>query len=455
MIPKLPWNDRVAWAVHETAFVALLATVVFAPAALGSTYPWSLLGLRWAVAITVALAGLSLLFGRAPGPLSLDARTAHEGHHVARRDAVTRFPALAWISVAWAALALATLASWWMAGATFEVTQATTRALTAMLGFPLAARLVRGPRHVTAFTAALLGTAVVLMGYGVAQALGYGVTPSYSGAARVSSVYFNANHFAGFLDLVVPLAAATAVLARHRVVRLAAAAASVLGLVNVVTSGSRGSWVAVTVALALLAVVVTWRTVRGPRPWKAVRAWVVILLVAFGVAVGAERLVPTWAERSVARFERLVHDLRHPTEFERVAIVLAGLPIVQEHPWWGVGPGNFSYAIAQHRPTAVDDANDGMLHQFVNYAHNDYLQVATESGLLTLTAFLAFWIWVVSFPSPRSPATAWGLRLGLVALLVHGLVDGNLTVITSNAFLAYAAAGCLHARWRWRRRTLS
>jgi len=301
----------------------------------------------------------------------------------------------------------------------------------------------------------LLTTAAVLAGYGVAQALGYGVTPSYSGSARVSSVYFNANHYAGFLDLVVPLAAALATMGSTRRLRWAAGALTVLGLVNVVLTQSRGSWVAVTASLAILAVVTSWRGLRGPRPWSFVRGWLAIIVLVSAGTLGAMRFVPDWTARTVARFDRLVYDLRNPLEFERVAIVLAGRPIVAEHPWWGVGPGQFSYAITLYRPSVVEDANDGMLHQLVNYAHDDYLQVATESGLLALAAFLTFWLTAVFAPSPRAPPLAWGLRLGVVALLVHGLVDGNLTVIPSNAFLAYCAVGCLHARWRWERRTIA
>jgi hypothetical protein len=72
--------------------------------------------------------------------------------------------------------------------------------------------------------------------------------------------------------------------------------------------------------------------------------------------------------------------------------------------------------------------------------------VGVETGIPSLIAFLVFWMAVLVGPSQRRDVTATALRLGILAILIHGLVDGNLTVIPSNAFLAYAMAGALHVR---------
>jgi hypothetical protein len=70
--------------------------------------------------------------------------------------------------------------------------------------------------------------------------------------------------------------------------------------------------------------------------------------------------------------------------------------------------------------------------------------VGVETGIQSLIAFLVFWMAILVGPSQRRDVTATALRLGILAILTHGLVDRNLTVIPSNAFLAYAMAGALH-----------
>lgn len=87
-----------------------------------------------------------------------------------------------------------------------------------------------------------------------------------------------------------------------------------------------------------------------------------------------------------------------------------------------------------------------MMHRFVNYVHNDYLQVATETGIPALLAFLAFWFLTLGLPAPGAPpALRWGVRFGLVALMVHGLMDVNLTINHGSAFPVFVLAGVLHA----------
>ena len=407
--------------MERAAFAVLIAALLFAPAAQGSTYPWSLLGLRLLVALALALATLGAL-GRGwrapPAPLAL----ALGGYGLL--------------------VVLSALASPYAYGSWRD----TQLVITYALGFVLAAHLVRGPRRTTVFVAAALLSAAALAGYGLLQAAGTSFTPSMS--QRVSSTYYNPNHYAGFLDLMTPLALAYALWARAPWLRVAAAVLSVALLANVLLTFSRGGWVAVALASTGLALVWAAQGLRTPRPLGRTLALLTLALVAVVAAWGASLTAPDLTARLLARAERLQHDLTQLDTFDRVILLRAGAEIVREAPLLGVGPGNFVDAITAHRPPEVEDRGGSMMHRFVNYAHNDYLQVASETGLPSVALFLTFWALVLVRRSPRASPLRVGLRAGLVALLVHGLVDGNLTVIPSTAFLAYVAAGVLHARER-------
>jgi O-antigen ligase len=66
------------------------------------------------------------------------------------------------------------------------------------------------------------------------------------------------------------------------------------------------------------------------------------------------------------------------------------LVMIREHPWLGVGPGNFQLVYPLYRRRFAPDP-------FLNYrervkkTHNDYLQVAAEYGIPALVVFLLLW----------------------------------------------------------------
>lgn len=416
--PRASVGRSLGTLLERLAFALLIVTLLFAPAAQGSTYPWSLFGLRALVAATLAvavLASLSRGWRAPPAPLAL---------------ALGGYLALVLVS---ASVSAYQFGSW----------RETQLIVSYALGFLLAAHLVVGRARTAIFVAAALVSAAALSSYGLLQFAGLGVTPNMSG--RVSSTYYNPNHYAGFLDLMTPFALAFALWARSAWLRLAAGVIGVALLANVALSFSRGAWVAV--AIVALGLVLLWAALgfRRPRPLRRTLAVLTLAGLMAAAAVAVDRVAPDLTARLAVRAELLIDDLTNVDTFDRIIILRSGVEVVREAPLLGVGPGNFVDAITAYRPPDVSERGGTMMHRFVNYAHNDYLQVASETGLPSLALFVAFWALVLLRPSPRPSALRVALRAGILALLIHGLVDGNLTVIPSNAWLAYVFAGVLHA----------
>ena len=71
------------------------------------------------------------------------------------------------------------------------------------------------------------------------------------------------------------------------------------------------------------------------------------------------------------------------------------------------------------------------LKPFKSHCHNSYLELTLESGFLGLVAFLAFlyalfykgWKVYIGSSNPRAKLTALGIMGGMLALMIHGLVD--------------------------------
>ena len=76
---------------------------------------------------------------------------------------------------------------------------------------------------------------------------------------------------------------------------------------------------------------------------------------------------------------------------ERLAHWIAALRMWEMSPWLGVGPGNYAAVYPQVRLARWEDP--------LGHAHNTYLNVLAENGLIGIVAYLALWagaaVWLV------------------------------------------------------------
>lgn len=128
--------------------------------------------------------------------------------------------------------------------------------------------------------------------------------------------------------------------------------------------------------------------------------------------------------------------LQTPQEMDtgRPVVYTATLALWRDFPFLGVGLGNFREVFPRYQPPAAGQV-------FYDYTHNDSLQLLAETGLI---GFLLL-VWGV-FAVLRRAARSWprvtgehrlwlaGIFAGIVALLLHSLVDFPLH-IPSNALL--------------------
>ena len=278
----------------------------------------------------------------------------------------------------------------------------------------------------------------------------------YLGSA--TGTYVNHNHFAGLLEMILPLALGLAFYfwqgAWHRSRRqtwsslvefisqpeivkciLLLLAAAVL-LVAIVFSFSRMGMISSLMSLGAMAAIV-WIGRRRSRLPVAL----ILLLLAGGIAttvwLGVGPVVEHFEQ--LPQNEPLVSATRG-----RVAVWNDSLKLIRAHPWTGVGLGCFEYAF-----TAVQSTQ---LTYVVDHAHNDYLELAADLGLPFASILLAGILWLAAVPlraslSARS-SLARALALGsfgaVLALLVHGIADFNFH-IPANALVFAVILGIGYA----------
>jgi O-antigen ligase len=100
-----------------------------------------------------------------------------------------------------------------------------------------------------------------------------------------------------------------------------------------------------------------------------------------------------------------------------------------DYPLVGTGGGSFYNLFLSYR-----SENYGAV--FWDHAHNDFVEIATDFGLLglgILGLLVALTLWtVIKVMARRKSALPWGIAFGVamsvVALLVHSAVDFNLQI---------------------------
>lgn len=260
---------------------------------------------------------------------------------------------------------------------------------------------------------------------------------------RAFGTFGQPNPFGGFMGLLAPpLLMATLGYAVRvwRRVNLSALAGLLFygtcaGLVTVglFLSWSRGAWLAFGVSVLVMVLAL-------PRKF-----WQGAALVAVVGALGAGlwlsgRLPASIVERinSATQETFAFNDVRGvyitPENYalvERFAHWQAALNMATAHPWLGVGFGNYEVAYPAHSLMNWELA--------LGHAHNYYLNVLAETGMIGLAAYMIMWVGIAVLtwrvrrhPDPFARLIAIGLLGTWTYLGVHSLTD-NLYV--NNLFL--------------------
>ena len=232
------------------------------------------------------------------------------------------------------------------------------RHLLSLATLPLAFVLLRGGEgRVRRLVDAVVAMGALLAAYGLGQLL-FGFGGLYQ---RIRGPFSHWMTFAGVLVICLLLVAAR--LAHRPAGPGRAWRYLALGLMAaaLVMSLTRSAWVALLLALVVLA------ALRAPRYLAVVPAAGLLLVLLAPVPV-------------VARMSS-VFDLRAVPNYDRLCMAEAGLLMISEKPLFGIGPEMVRrrYPI-YHHPSAP--------RRSTPHLHNTFLQIGAENGLPALAAYL-------------------------------------------------------------------
>ncbi len=300
--------------------------------------------------------------------------------------------------------------------------------------------------------------------------------PATSG--RASGPFVNPNHFAGWLEMVIPVAFAYVALLcgqmRRRLLRaadagrgmgvqrrrawavalithqrrlwvpLVAGAAAVTMIAAHLATGSRGGAAALLVGLGVAGA----GGLRATRRREGLARWLAPATAAALVLASVLSLA-LWAIADKDDGAVSTAEAADVSLASRLAVAVEGIGVVRDHALLGTGLGSWLHAF---RPYAAPPVEGGIW----DHAHNDYVELAAETGVVGFGVMLLFALAVVRASRARRPTTTavarsgkrpagferpdWevaladrsalrcGLLGGVAAMLVHSLVDFGLHI---------------------------
>ncbi len=217
----------------------------------------------------------------------------------------------------------------------------------------------------------------------------------------LQSTFNRTNDLAGYLLLVTPLTLHLFLSARHKAMRLVWGLVFVFLSSSLVLTGSRSSWVALIIALAL--------TLFWNRSALALSFYRLSLGLSLLLGVGV--LILNWTSFA-PRLNSLLNlsIINESATSWRLDLLFTSFAIWKDHLLFGSGPNTFGSILPAYMLRAG---------YFSINPHNYYVQTLAETGLVGLAAF-GYWL-ISLFRSFRWIPNRYslGILAGLIASLVH------------------------------------
>ena len=424
-------GKNLEWWCERGILCLMLGMLVFAPLAFGAVDAWAYLTLQGAGALVVVLWVVRLWVNRKTKIL---------------------WPPLAWVVLAFVLYALA---RYFTADIEYVARKELALVLLFALVFVVAVNTLRGQEETDAVSYTLIGLGTLVACYACGQAIMHSdkVWNQHSGMPlRGSGTYISANHFAGMVEMILPLALVYLLVGKVKIVPriLLAYAVVALGL-GLTASFSRAGWVAGAAGILFVLAVLLGH--------KNHRRNAAILLAV--LAVGGGFFVTHFLAKTQGFTHRIVkQDATAQNLYDwgsRLKMWGAAERMWLDHFWLGVGPAHYDYRFREYRPEDLQSQPDR--------CHNDYLNLLTDWGVVGgVIVFAGLGVFIFGlvktwphtrreendFGSGRSNRFAFflGATGGLVSLAVHSTMDFNLH-IPANALIAVTLLGLLASNVRF------
>jgi len=230
---------------------------------------------------------------------------------------------------------------------------------------------------------------------------------------RINGPFTTPNDYANFMVTLLPIVASVAFIKFKKIaLRVAVITVALAVFVCLIFSTTRSAWVALLMALPLLLALKN-------------RKLFLLALVLIIIVISLTSILPAPARFQITHFLDLSKGW---TSVHRQILWKMGIKMFLDRPITGQGLATFMYNFNKFKP------NDYPENWGISYAHNCFIQIAAETGILGLLSFISIIaiLFVLSFKSlakikeKRYYYILSGLLISLFIYLTSSFFDTNL-----------------------------
>lgn len=332
----------------------------------------------------------------------------------------------------WAAVQAASDLAWW------EVFRPASQWFVMCVVVIGVAHTLRTPERLAVFATCLTAGTLVIAAQLVFDRTRTGFLYNEGGSSSIPTVVqWSGIHQLGVVFVIgLPMVLAIAVFGGRVYAAAAGLVLSAGFMLAAFLNGSRSAIFSIAIASVLMIAVGLkegWRS-----RWFRLLSAVVLLAIPSALWVG---------------FTQYETSMRGITSLSsgRAPIWNEALRIARDHPWLGVGPGNYFVTAATETYRTSADIN--------SQAHNQILQIAAEGGFVAAVCFVLGWFWMfraswAGIRDRRVRQVALGVLFALVALLIRSTYDSIVDGIIGSdrirvlVWMLFGAAVALQQRAR-------
>jgi O-antigen ligase len=195
---------------------------------------------------------------------------------------------------------------------------------------------------------------------------------------RVYGTFNQPNPYAGYINITLSLTLALALLGHNVLMRMLSGITATLLAIALYLSQSRGADIAIAGALLFIV------SIGMPHLHLLLKAGGIIALAILGAyfaGILPQRFaLPVLKQLGLAGISFTAPDATDYSTTERLAHWIAGINMFQDHPFFGIGIGNYQVVYSKYFIT--------IFVLPLGHAHNYYINMAAETGIFGLVGFM-------------------------------------------------------------------
>lgn len=232
--------------------------------------------------------------------------------------------------------------------------------------------------------------------------------------------FVNHNHFAGMLEITLPLTIAVFINKKKiQGMKFIFIVSIVIQTLGLFFSFSRGAWISLFFLLILLLI---------QKEINKTYIISIIIISCLSLFVIFNFKQENSLRERFRTFQNLKEDL---SSVNRLKIWKSSFEVIRDNFLTGTGPGTFRYAFPLYRVQG--------LYYLINHAHNEYIEWACETGIFSLPVII-FIIGYLIFKGIRFPMSIspypFAASAALLSIALHGITDFNMRIPANMIYIA-------------------